>query len=329
MNRAIIYSRRLIAPFFLLITSLSLFTTGCTTPIIKDDLATWDVAKVTPEPGKATDILPLESGQIIVTSSENTLDIFASLLPESYNPYVHAAVLSLENGKPYVYEEFGRQWLNPFAESPTDAVFGRVKRVPLHEFLERYAHIEIWDPVELDKSAIVAFAQLHFAQRTPFDPYFDNNETDALYCTEFVAQALEAGGAAPFPVIAMRDNRSARTVLDWLKVPDGLIQADTLIASSTRVATLSLTRTLTEIRLTDEVRHEFYRRFTCDQRVGNLFAVNGPTVRLRDPAEQFLATAMILFDPSASPPDIATIRTTVRALANDHFGPFDPNITCR
>ena len=110
---------------------------------------------------------------------------------------------------------------------------------------------------------------------------------------------------------------------------DGLIQADTLIASSTRVATLSLTRTLTEIRLTDEVRHEFYRRFTCDQRVGNLFAVNGPTVRLRDPAEQFLATAMILFDPSASPPDIATIRTTVRALANDHFGPFDPNITCR
>jgi hypothetical protein len=329
MNRAINYSRRVNSPFFLLIITLSLLATGCTTPIIKDDLATWDVTKNNTDSGNATDTLPLESGQIIVTSSENTLDIFAGLLPESYNPYVHAAVLSLENGKPYVYEEFGNLWPNPFAKSPTDAVSGRVKRVPLYQFLERYAHIEIWDPVELDKSAIVAFAQLHFAQHTPFDPYFDNNETDTLYCTEFVALALEAGGAAPFPVIAMRDNRSARTVLDWLKVPDALIQADTLIASSTRVATLSLTRTPMEIRLTDEVRREFYRRFTCDQQVGNLFAVNGPTVRLRDPAEQFLAEAMILFDPSASPPDLATTRQAVRTLSNVHFGPFDPNITCR
>ena len=329
MNLAINYFRRRITSFFLLLITFSLLATGCTTPIIKDDLAAWDVENNSTHPDNATDKLPLESGQIIVTTSANTLDIFASLLPESYNPYVHAAVLSIENGKPYIYEEFGRQWLNPFAESPTDAVFGRVKRVPLYQFLQRYAHIEIWDPVELDKSAIVAFAQLHFAQRTPFDPYFDNNETDALYCTEFVALALEAGGAAPFPVVAMRDNRSARVVLDWLKVPDSLIQADTLIASSTRVATLSLTRTLTEILLTDEIRRELYRRFTCDQQVGNLFSVNGPTVRLRDPADQFLAEAMLLFDPSSKPPDTATARQAVRALAGTHFGPFDPNITCR
>ena len=303
--------------------TLALLATGCTIPIKRDELAAWDV------PGAATDTLPLESGQIIVTSSESTLDIFVSLLPSVYNPYVHAAVLSIENGKPYIYEEFGRQWLNPFVKSPTDAISGRVKRVPLYEFLERYAFIEIWDPADLDKAAIVKFAQLHFEQRTPFDPYFDHNEKDALYCTEFVALALEAGGAAKFTVIPNRSNRSARIVLDWLKVPEEMIQTSTLVASSNRVATLSLTKTLTDIRVMDEVRREFYRRFTCDQRVGNLFSVAGPTVRLRPPAEQFRKDAMILFEPADMPPDTAVIRNAVRELANEHLGPFSSPSTCR
>ena len=295
---------------------------GCTTPIKRDDLAAWDV------PGPATEELPLESGQIVVTTSDNTMDTFVSLLPAVYNPYVHAAVLSLENGKPYIYEEFGRQWLNPFAKSPTDTVSGRVKRVPLYEFLNRYAHIEIWDPVNLDKTAIADFARYHYEQKTPFDPYFDHQDTDRLYCTEFVALALEAGGAEAIPVIPNRQNRSARIVLDWLQVPDGLIQANTLVASGTRIATLSATRTLTEIQVMDEVRRELYRRFTCDQRVGNLFSVSGPTVRLREPAGRFVAEALVLFDRDAPPPNTETIRTGVRGLAETLFGPFNPTVTC-
>jgi hypothetical protein len=308
--------------WFILLALPALLLISCTTPIKRDDLAAWDV------PGSATDELPLESGQIVATSSDNTLDTFVSLLPNVYNPYVHAAVLSVENGKPYIYEEFGFLWLNPFAKSPTDTVSGRVKRVPLYEFLHRYAHIEIWDPVDLDKTAITDFARYHYQQKTPFDPYFDHYETDRLYCTEFVALALEAGGSKPIPVIPNRDNRSARIVLDWLRVPEGLIQANSLVTSGKKVATLSATRTLTEIQVMDEVRHEFYRRFTCDQQVGNLFAVSGPTVRLRAPADLFIEEALALFDRDEPPPDKAFIRTRVSRLAETHFGPFDPTVTC-
>lgn len=295
---------------------------ACTIPIERNDLATWDTTDTDAK------TLPLESGQIIVTSSGDALDVFIGLLTPEYNPYVHAAVISLENGKPYVYEAFGRHWLNPFAASPTDAVSGRIKRVPLFHFLKRYEYIEVWDPAGVDKASVVAFARSHFRRKTPFDPHFDAGDSAALYCTEFVALALEAGGGMPVAPIANRVNRSARILLDWLGIPDRLIQADSLVAGGKQIATLSLVRTRTEITIADEVRREIHRRFTCDQKVGNVFQLTGATVLFREPVQKFSDAARLLFNTTETPQDGRIVRNAVRELANHHFGPFDATVTC-
>ena len=307
---------------FLAVLLPAVFLAGCSQPLQRTSVMTWEV------PGQADDTLPLESGQIVMTSSIASLDIFATLLPVTYNPYIHAAVLSVEDGRPYVYEQYGRHWVNPFADSPTDMVTGRVKRVPLTEFMTRYDHIEIWDAGSYDKQTIVAFARRHFALKTPFDPYFDHSEQKAMYCTEFVALALEAGGAAPFEPVPNRENRSARVVLDWLKVPPELIQADSLIASGRRLATLSDNRTMTDIHVLDAVKQELYRRFTCDQKVGNLFRVSGPSVMLRPPVAEFLAAALELYAPADPAPDVATVQRDVSQLALRILGPYAARVAC-
>ncbi|HHQ14924.1 MAG TPA: hypothetical protein ENK16_07825 [Chromatiales bacterium] len=291
---------------------------ACSTPATREGLRTWQTQKE--QPGAWLD-LPLAPGQIVVTGSVNTLDIFVGLIPETFNPYVHAGVIDIIDGEPWVYEEFGHRRLR-LGGKPNDSVVGRVKRVPLQDFLNRYFYIEIWEHSRLDRERIVAYAREQYKRATPFDARFDHNDTEKLYCTEFVALAIEAGGADPVPVTPNRNNPSMRAGLDWLGVPDGIIQANSLVRSATKIATLSKHHSPTEIRLVTALKHELYRRFTCDQKLGNLFKWNLVVLNLREPVATFMRMGLELYSDRDGTPSDAEIETAVRQLANHIFGPM-------
>ena len=303
----------------------ALLLSGCEPQLKRRDLKTWESAASEPNGYLG---LPLESGQILVTNSDSALDVFIGLFPTHYNPYVHSAILVFEDGKPFVYEALGRQSLNLRGGPPTDAISGTIRRVPFRRFVDRYYHVEIWNPVDLDKARVAEFARYHYTNRTPFDPYFRYDEHDSMYCTEFVALALESAGADPFELTPNRNNDSVRVILDWLKLPDEFIQTDQLLNSSRWLATISTEHTLTEIRVLNGVRRELHRRFTCDQRVGHVFHIVGLSPQLREPITRFLRASMRLYDTEAPPPDAETVDRDVRQLATEMFGELPAPTDC-
>lgn len=267
--------------------------------------------------------LPLRSGQVAVSLAGGPLSIFFSLYPETFAPYVHAGVVAVEDGRPYVYEMMGR--MKPvFNRPPPEATTGRVRRTPLARFVQAQRYVEVYDPPPgVDRARVAAFARAQYLRRTPFDAYFVSDDRSRLYCTELVAAALEAGGGGPYPVTPNRDNPSLRVVRGWLGIAaEGSIQAATLVAGSRRVATLSATGSLTDARVRAEVAREIHRRFTADQKLGNVFAWTGTGLRFREPILAFRHRARHLFDGVARTPEPSEAAAAVRDLAREMFGPI-------
>jgi hypothetical protein len=74
--------------------------------------------------------LPLQSGQLVVSDSGDADSLLTSILGEQYTPYGHAGILSIEDGRAYVYEGYALLW--PFLSGPpTDAMQGHIRRVTL------------------------------------------------------------------------------------------------------------------------------------------------------------------------------------------------------
>jgi hypothetical protein len=70
--------------------------------------------------------LPLQSGQLVVSDSGEADSLLMSMFGEEYTPYGHAGILSIEDGKAYVYEGYALLW--PFLGGPpTDAMRGRIR----------------------------------------------------------------------------------------------------------------------------------------------------------------------------------------------------------
>jgi hypothetical protein len=306
-----------------IIALLALYCAGCGQQLGRNHMTTWRLADASADPAAG---LPLESGQIVVTGSNAKLDLFIALMPDTYQRYVHSGVIVVEEDGPYVYEELGSANLGFGDGPPTASVRGEVRRIKLEKFLQRYFYVDIYDPVDLDHSSIVEFAQTHYDAKTPFDAYFDYEDHSKFYCTEFVALALEAGGAGSLPLTKNRDNRSARVVLEWLGIPDEIMLASTLAEQGQPVATLSKTRTLTEIRVLEALKGELHRRYTCDQKLGNLFYWGGIQLELREPAKEFMSEGFELFPLDGPVPEPAQATAAVRELANELLGPFDEHL---
>ena len=306
-----------------LIVLLASFCAACGPQLGRNDLKTWHVPD---DPANALTSLPLESGQFIVTGSNGRMDMFIGLLPETYMPYVHSGVIVIEDGEPWVYEELASQ--RPYIGDgpPTANVNGAVRRVRLDKLLNRYFYVDIIDPVDLDRPAIAEFAQYHYAQKTPFDPYFDYAEHESFYCTEFVALALEAGGAPTLPLTRNRENRSARIALDWLGTSGEIMQATTLAEQGRLVARLSKLRTLTEIQVMEALKKELHRRFTCDQKLGNIFLWGGLVLQYRDPVDTYMKKGLELYPADGPVPNAAAAEAAARELADEMFGPFDSRL---
>ena len=232
--------------------------------------------------------LPLATGQIIVTEHPGATALFLSLTAERFEPYVHVGLIVFEEGEPWVYDAMGIGLPMPWAQ-PNAHVRGGVRRLPLKNFLARRGIVAVYaPPAGVDAQAVARFAQAREAEGFPFDSHYDASDASRYYCAEFVARALESAGAQPFEPIPVTRNPSVRVALDWLDIDTrGLLLAGGLVDESRRVALMSADFTVTEIERYFVLKRELHRRFTDDQRLGNLLYWRWQRLRLRPQVDAF------------------------------------------
>ena len=259
------------------------------------------------------DGIGVESGQLIVSDAGGADSLLISLLGTEHTSYVHAGIVVIEHGKPFVYE--GYAMLRPFVHGPpTDALYGYIRRVTLARYLRRQRVTAIFaPPAEVDTALVAAYAQARHRDRTPFDPYFDWRDHSRLYCTEFAALALHAGGGALPDPVDVRDNPSLRIALDWLKVSaPGIVTADSLTRRATRVALISRRYDPTQVTAYFAAKRELHKRFSTDQKLGNVWRWSWRGLTLQPGVREFLRA-------SRKRPQASTA-----LLANDILGSFEP-----
>ncbi|MBL8202118.1 MAG: hypothetical protein JNK40_14210 [Chromatiales bacterium] len=287
--------------------------------------STWQVD------GGATDAtvryegIPVHTGQIIVSEQGSANSMFLSLLVAENHPYVHSGIIVVENGSPWVYEANGRMQPSLGSSPLTHHVTGGMRRIGLGTFLAQNRFIAIYDPPPgTDAELIGRFAQDSYMAGLPFDPYFDRSDPSKVYCSEFTALALAAGGAPPPRTSPMNANASVGVILDWLEIttPD-IIPPASLIANATRVGVFSRRDSPAQMEAYFAVKAELHRRFTPDQKLGNVLHFSPVRGLAYQPeVEAFMAAAN---KAAAGWADLspAEIDDGVRALANERLGPFD------
>lgn len=267
--------------------------------------------------------LPLQSGQLVVSDSGDADSLLTSILGEQYTPYGHAGILSIEDGRAYVYEGYALLW--PFLSGPpTDAMQGRIRRVTLEQYIKRQRVTAVFDPQPgVDKAAVVAFARARHEDGTQFDPYFDWRDHTRLYCTEFAALALHAG-EQPLPMpVRVRDNASLRVALDWLKVQaPAIVTAGSLTEGAERVALISKRLTAREVEAYFAAKRELHRRFTDDQKLGNIWSWSWRGLQLRPQIQAFLEASRQW--PHETAAELADDWLGAFVQADSRWGKLDP-----
>ncbi|MEM8984787.1 MAG: YiiX/YebB-like N1pC/P60 family cysteine hydrolase [Pseudomonadota bacterium] len=295
------------------------FLVGCAA---KPDLATYETA-VTRGPAAATvDALALRSGDVIVSEVDSAVSFLMALMADRYAPFVHAGIVVIDDGEPYVYDAFATVW-PAFGKAPTQAMSGKIRRIPLARYLERPVVTAIARvPEPARAAAVTAYARRAYRAGLPFDRYFDLATADAVYCTEFVAAALtDAGVALPMPA-GRSKNRSLGVAFDWLGInTQGFWLAGDLIESLQPIALLSETLTERQIEIRFALKAELHRRFTDDQALGNVFTWTAVGPRIRPHIVALYDAALALADSDAA-------ATALAALVAERLGP-GPEPTAR
>ena len=270
--------------------------------------------------------LPLRTGQIIISESPGAYSFFFSLVPSRYCYFTHAATIVMEDGKPFVYDIAG-DYKPTFADRPTDAIKGTVRRIPFWDYCQPNLYAEIYDPLPtIDTKKLVAFIHDHYKRETPFDPYFRFDEHEALYCSEFVYLAQVAAGAKAVEFVPAKQNPSLQRVLTWLGVPTDEALPAFLFVEQDREAryrgAVGLLASRTTAICYFEAKREIHRRFTDDQRLGTVFTLDGYTIGLRPDIEHFLLEAVRLYPTPKLEPTEEQVRARVHKLAARLFGFF-------
>lgn len=295
---------------------------GCTTSPPRDDiLKTLEISSNPHHPASYLGA-PLRTGQILVSEDGSPLSLLFSLFSTKYSPYVHSGILVFHNGYPFVYEARGVVKMRT-GVPPTDATKGRIKRRPLGWFLHRQNYVAVYDlPEGVNHEKVADFVVEQYQAKREFDPYFNAQDRDKVYCTEFVALALEAGGAPPVPLTPIQKNDSLAVVLKWLKVTaPSLILAQSMLSEERHVATFSRKLTPKQLRLYQAAKREMHARFTDDQKLGNVFRWTGGGLKYKDPVAQFFKRATLLA-PGIQEISAQEAQLAVERLALKMFGPI-------
>jgi hypothetical protein len=249
--------------------------------------------------------------------------ILFTLAPSQFFRFTHSALVMVdEKGQPFVYD-MSAEFKPSLATTPAGALHGGLRRTPLADYLAVHLYIEVYEPPDgVDEAKVAAKIRELEAQGVGFDAAWDYTDHKELYCSEFVVEALAAGGASRPPLFALNANPSLLRVLRWF----GIKGTETLPAAALprgkRVAAFSrwTTRAASEAYL--EAKRELYRRFTLDQKIGSLLSLSGYEVNLRPSVAALLDKAPMLFIDTKEMPPEAELRAKVRRLADDLLGPF-------
>ena len=270
--------------------------------------------------------LPLRTGQLVLTEAPGDLSFFFPLVPKTFYRFTHAALLVFEDGQPFVYDIVGELSVLDaiYADRPTDAVAGKVRRNTFYDYVKPNLYAEIYDPPEgVDPDKLAAWIQQKYRDETPFDPYFDYADHDALFCTEFVSQALEAAGSKTIELVPRKPNASLKEGIAWLNVPDGKFLPAGLFADPKRYrGACGSFPNLNMVRSYYAAKREIHRRFTADQKLGNIFLLDGLEIFPRPELDDFVRRSTGLFAREREQIDEATINQAVGELAAQLFGPF-------
>ncbi|MBL4850318.1 MAG: hypothetical protein JKY65_32780 [Planctomycetes bacterium] len=268
--------------------------------------------------------LPLTSGQIVLGEAPGAYSFLFGLGLETYVNFTHAAILIMEEGKAYVYEMTGEYDGIGLEDTPTDGIRGFCRRLTLEEYAHGNLYVEVYDlPPNVDAKKVIAYTQDVYERQPEFDAYLDYSEHEKLFCTEFVALALEAGGHEPFKLVPIRQHPDYQRLLTWFKVERKLgLPAASFADESRWRASLGQLPCRTSAYSYFAAKAEVSRRFTADQKLGNVFRMEGiADIRLRDEILMFLNRSLRLFPitPQRRLP-LDEIQAKVRALADEMFG---------
>ncbi len=269
--------------------------------------------------------IPVRTGQIVASEQGSAQSIFLSLLVSDNSPWVHTGIIAIEDGVPVVYEANGQIRPSFSGGPPTRNVGGGLRRVTLESFVGKQRFVGIYEPPPgADRERIGQFARDSLKAGLPFDSYFDRNDPTKVYCSEFTALALAAGGVGPRRASPVNPNESVSVVLDWLGVttPD-IIPAGAIIEGASRVALIGRQDTPAQVEAYFDVKAELHRRFTPDQKLGNVLHFSTFSgLSFQPEVRDFLRAANAAAAGWAdAPPDL--IRQRVEALAVERLGPFD------
>ena len=271
--------------------------------------------------------LPLRSGQLVLTESPDATSYAFFLIPEHFYPFTHIAVLSIENGEPWVYDVTGQVATIPLKKRLLDNVKGTVYRRKFFEYVAANLYAEVYDPPPDAKPAAVAdFARRKFDQNVKFDTHFDSKEHSSLYCSEMVALAIQSAGGTPPALERSNQNASVTKAMAWLGTPPGeALPAGAFMAPERYVAALGQFANRTSAWAYFEAKREIYRRFTTDQRLGYVLELTGSgELKVRPHISDFAWEASHLFEGAAEQPPAGDprIAAAVHDLAVKRFGPF-------
>lgn len=271
--------------------------------------------------------LPVRSGQLVLSESPDATSFVFTLIPKNFHPFTHVAIVSVEDGEPWVYDVSGEIKTLPLSKSPLDNVVGTIYRRRLFEYVAPNLYAEIYDPPEgADPEKIAAFARQKFAEKIPFDAYFDFGDHAKLFCSEMVELAIRGAGGPQRELEPSNPNPSIVAGMTWLKVPPGVaLPAGNYADPKRYVGALGQFPSRTAAWAYFEAKAELHRRFTMDQRLGFLVTIDGyGRIGVRPEIGDFAFAASHLFDADPSPPEPGDprLRAAVRKLAVERFGPF-------
>ena len=287
--------------------------------------ATWDIEPdaLASEPEVVFHGIPLRSGQIVASEQGSPQSLFLSLLVAEPSPWVHTGILVVEDGVPWLYETQG-QVRPSFRGPPNRNIGGGVRRVSLESFLRLQRFVGIYEPPDgVDLATVAAFARARHAERTPFDAYFDLDDSSKLYCGELTSLALTAGGAPARQLSAMNPNQSVGVITAWLEITtDTIIPAGNVVADARRVALISERHSPAQVEAYFAARIELQRRFTPEQKLGNVLSFSPVRLLRFRPGIQAYLDAV---DKAAQGWDglpAAEIDERVRGMARQLFGAY-------
>jgi hypothetical protein len=272
--------------------------------------------------------LPLRSGQIVLTESPDATSYVFVLIPKKFYAFTHAAVLSMEDGEPWVYDVTGEVKTFPLRSRLMDNVSGKMYRRKLFEYVGPNLYAEVYDPpAGTDPDKLVAFVQQKYKDGIEFDSYFDFHDHSKLFCSELLSLGISHAGGPDIGPEPSNANPSIVEGMKWLGVPPGeALPAGRFADPARYVAALGQFPTRTAAWSYFEAKHELFRRFTMDQRLGFLLSIDSKgRIDVRTDITDFTLRASHLFDadPNPPPPGDPRIEAAVRKLAAEMFGPLE------